>query len=250
MRPLSLLLLTVSLAQAQSVTDRFLDEYYFPFNPSTATSAGIHRYDGRLEDYSKTGITRRITALKKWETEVGRLPASDDRELVLNTIRAALLESESVRGWERNPDSYSSGIVGSAFTIMSRTFAPAGERLQSLIERERQMPKVLLDARANLQNPPRIFTEVAIEQLPGILSFFEEDVALAFTEVQNPKLLADFKVANAAVIKALKGYATFLKDDRLTRSNGDFRLGVDRFTRKLQYEEMVDIPLDRLLEIG
>ena len=52
------------------------------------------------------------------------------------------------------------------------------------------------------------------------------------------------------MIAALKDYETFLKNDLLPRSNGDFRLGAENFSKKLLYEEMVDIPLDRLLEIG
>ncbi len=239
-----------SAVGAQALYDRFFDEYYFPFNPTAATSDGIHKYDGQLEDYSKAGIVRRTAALKKWEGQFAKLPAGDDRDLVLNSIRASLLELESVRGWEKNPDNYSSGISNSAFTIMSRKFAPPEERLKSLTARERLMPKALTDARANLKNPPRIYTEVAIEQLPGDVSFFESDVPLAFKDVKDPKLLAEFKTSNDAVIAALKAYETFLKTDLLPRSNGDFRLGADNFSKKLLYEEMVDIPLDRLLEIG
>ncbi len=255
-RTLSIVLMTLTgiaagqTASEQALYNRYFDEYYFPFNPTTATASGIHKYDGQLEDYSKAGITRRTAALKKWEGEIAALPASDDRELVLNSIRAALLELESVRGWEKNPDNYSSGISSSAFTIMSRKFAPPEVRLKSLIERERHMPKVLQDARANLKNPPQIFTEVAIEQLPGDVSFFENDVPLAFKDVKDAKLLADFKASNNAVIAALKSYETFLKTDLLPRSKGDFKLGADLFSKKLLYEEMVDVSLDRLLEIG
>ena len=36
----------------------------------------------------------------------------------------------------------------------------------------------------------------------------------------------------------------------LPRSNGDFRLGAENLREEAGYEEMVDIPLDRLLEIG
>ncbi len=244
------MLLVSSAAGAQSIYDRFFDEYYFPFNPTTATSSGIHKYDGQLEDYSKAGNARRTAELKKFEEQFSKLPASDDRDLVLNSIRASLLELESVRSWEKNPDNYSSGITSSAFTIMSRKFAPPEKRLQSLIEREHRMPKVLTDARANLKNPPRIYTEIAIEQLPGDVSFFESDVPLAFKDVKDPKLLADFAGSNSAVIAALKAYETFLKTDLLPRSNGDFRLGADKFSKKLLYEEMVDVSLDRLLEIG
>ncbi len=169
---------------------------------------------------------------------------------MLNTIRANLLDLETIRTWEKNPDIYSSGISCSAFTLMSRTFAPPEVRLRSLIARERQMPKVLAAARENLRNPPKIYTEVAIEQLPGIAGFFENDVPLAFQQVTDAKLLAEFHQTNAAVIAALKDYETFLKTDVLPRSHGDFRLGAANYAKKLAYEEMVDIPLDRLLQIG
>jgi uncharacterized protein (DUF885 family) len=245
----------MTAASAQSLTDRFFDDYYFPNNPTSATSAGIHKYDDKLEDYSKKGVDTRIAALKKYEAEFAKQPAGDatanaDRDLILNSIRASLLELETVRMWERNPDVYSSGISGSAFTIMSRTFASPDVRLKSLIARERLMPQALRDARVNLKNPPKIYTEVAIEQLPGIASFFENDVPLAFKQVTDAKLLADFKQTNSAVIKSLKDYEAYLKTQVLPKSNGDFRLGAENYSKKLAYEEMVDIPLDRLLKIG
>ena len=41
-----------------------------------------------------------------------------------------------------------------------------------------------------------------------------------------------------------------MKTDLLPRSNGDFRLGATNYAKKLLYDEMVDIPLDKLLKIG
>jgi uncharacterized protein (DUF885 family) len=242
--------LLISAAAAQSLTDRFFDEYYFPFNPSSATSAGIHKYDDQIEDYSKAGVAARVTKLKQFEAEFAKLPAEPDRDLVLSTIRANLLEYETIRNWERNPDVYSGGISSSAFTIMSRTFAPPEARLRSLIARERKMPQVLAAARVNLKNPPKIYTEIAIQQAPGIISFFQKDVPLAFKSVTDQKLLAEFQGANDAVIKALGDYQIYLKTDVLPRSNGDFRLGAETYAKKLLLEEMVEIPLDRLLAIG
>jgi uncharacterized protein (DUF885 family) len=246
-----LLLMTLATATwAQSPYDRFFDDYYFPDNPTTATASGIHKYDSELEDYSKSGVVKRIAKLKKFEAEFAKLPESADRDLVLSNIRAGLLELESVKMWERNPDVYSSGISSSAFTIMSRTFAPADVRLKALIGRERKMPQALADARVNLKNPPKMYTEIALEQLPGIEDFFAHDVPLAFKDVKDSTLLNDFDVSNRAVIAALKDYEKFLKTDLLARSGGDYRLGAEKFSKKLFYEEMVDVPLDRLLKIG
>jgi uncharacterized protein (DUF885 family) len=162
-----------------------------------------------------------------------------------------------IRGWEKNPDTYSSGITNSAFVIMERPYAPANVRLRSLVEREKQMPRVFDEARKNLKNPPKIFTQIALEQVDGDISFFENDVPSAFfggadgAEVATDKdLKAEFAQTNAAVIAALKSYEEWMKTDLLPRSNGDFRLGADTFEKKLQYDEMVDLPLDRLLQIA
>ena len=133
---------------------------------------------------------------------------------------------------------------------MERKFASPDERLRSLVAREKQMPALLAEARVNLKNPPRIFTEIAIEQLPDIVSFFEHDVPLAFADAKDPALKAEFAQTNAAVIAALKSYLGWLKTDLLPKSNGDFRIGAETFSKKLQYDEMVDLPLDKLLEIG
>ena len=68
--------------------------------------------------------------------------------------------------------------------------------------------------------------------------------------MQDPKLLAEFKASNAAAVEALSEYQAFMRKDLLPASNGDFRLGPENFRKKLLYDEMVDIPIDRLLEIG
>jgi len=237
-------------AAAQSLADRFFDEFYFPDSPTTATSAGIHKYDGELENYSKAANLARISKLKQFESQFAKLPADPDRDLILSHIRAELLDLEDIRSWEKNPDLYSSGITNSAYVIMSRTFAPPDVRLRALISRERKMPQVLRDAAINLVNPPKIYTEIALEQIPGLVSFFENDVPLAFKSVTDAKLLADFKASNASVISALQAYEKFLREQRLPKSNGDFRLGATNYAKKLLYEEMVDTPLDRLLQIG
>ena len=239
------------------LVDQYFDDYYFPFHPTAGTSAGFHRYDTQLEDYSRAGVGAEIKALKQARGKIEGFSASgltaeqrSDRELVLHEIDGRLLELEQIRQWERNPDRYAGGITYSVFLIMSRNFAPPEERLRSVIARERQMPKVFEAARANLTNPPKIYTQIALMQLPGIIHFFQQDVPGAFKEVKDRKLLAEFNQSNQAVIDSLGAYQKWLKDELLPRSNGDFRIGAENYRRKLLYDEMVDTPLDELLKLG
>src|SRR5437667_10904455 len=101
-------------------------------------------------------------------------------------------------------DRYSSVFSNSSFVYMSLMFAPADVRLRSLIAREKQMPAVFDSARANLKNPPQVYTETTLMQLPGIINFFEKDVPLAFKDVHEKKLIAEFGQANAGVVEALR----------------------------------------------
>jgi uncharacterized protein (DUF885 family) len=239
-----------------SLADNYFDAYYFPTNPTTATTDGLHAYDGKLEDYSRAAVDANVKALQQWQarvTAVDPAPLSEyvrgDRELVLNNIHSTLLTLQTIRPWQKNPDIYSSGITNSAFSLMERKFAPPETRLRALVAREQLMPAALADARKNLDNPPKIYTEIALEQLPGLVHFFQSDVPSAFTDVTDASLKKQFADSNAAVIKALQEYQAWLQNDVLPRSHGDFRIGATAFRDKLKYDEMVELPLDQLMAI-
>ena len=101
-----------------------------------------------------------------------------DRELLLSQIDGQLLSLESIRSWETNPNSYITGAADAIFSIMSRTFAPPPERRRSVIAREKLIGRLLQSSRENLANPPHVYTELALEQLPGVVGFFQNDVLL------------------------------------------------------------------------
>jgi uncharacterized protein (DUF885 family) len=262
-------LMMIPSAQAQNVaadganqtfgylTNQYFEQVYFKFSPTSGTSAGLHQYDTQLEDYSAGGVQREVAALQDFEKKFEAIdpaaldaePASD-YQILLNSIRGQLLQLEVIRGWEKNPDNYSSGVTNSIFVIMERPYAPVNERLRAAVERERLIPQVFAEARKSLKNPPHIYTEIALQQIDDDVSFFQKDVPSAFADADDAKAKADFAQTNAAVIGALKSYGAWMKNDLLARSNGDFRYGADTFSKALAYNEMVDIPLDRLLEIG
>jgi len=264
MKPSALCLFLAAAAFAQNrdaefnrLADRFFDEAVLHFYPAAGTAWGFHQYDQQLSSVSRAEIQAQTDALHRFEAEVqnfdprGLSPfIAGDRELVLSQIRGTLLNLETVRGWEKNPDTYSSGVTNAIFLVMSRNFAPAADRLKSVIAREKLIPRVFQSARENLKNPPQIYTQVALEQLPGIVSFFQNDVPKAFRTVSDAALMAEFKKTNQAVLSALNDYQAYLKNDLLPRSHGDFRIGAETYRKKLLYDEMVDIPLDRLLETG
>jgi len=240
----------------QQLVDAYFEDY-FKANPSQATSAGFHQHDRELEDFSLAAHQRNRRRLVEYLAAFQAINAGtlsplerDDREIMIATIHSALLEEDRVQQWRKNADNYSGAVTSSIFSIMKRNFAPAEARLRSVIEREKQIPRALQQARAVLRDPPKIYTDIAIDQLPGNIDFFAKDVPDAFKDVKDAALLAEFRSSNKAAIAALKDYQSWLKSDLLPRSHGIFAIGTENYRLKLLYDEMVDVPLPRLLKIG
>jgi hypothetical protein len=244
-------------ADFSRLVDRYFDELVFVYDPGSATRAGFHQFDTRLASESRAEIQSEVAQLRKFREELGAFDPRGlspgvvaDRQLLLSQIDGQLLSLESIRPWATNPNSYLTDATYAIFSIMSRTFAPPPDRLRSVIAREKLIGRLLQSSRENLTNPPRVYTELALEQLPGIVSFFQKDVPGAFKSVDDATLLAEFYNANQSVIDVLNSYGTWLKSDLLPRSNGDFRIGAENYRKKLLYDEMVDTPLERLLSIA
>jgi uncharacterized protein (DUF885 family) len=246
--------------QAESAFNTLVDQYfdfYFNVNPTTATQTGFHQYDSQLEDLSRAGVEFEVAGLEKFRKQFSAIQRSalsegsaGDFDVVTASINSRLLELQTIQAWKKDPDLYVSSLADSIFVIMSRSYAPPAERLLAVIEREKKIPRALAAARQNLSNPPRVFTEVALQELPDTIKFFQRDVLKAFAEVMDAALLSKFEKANSGVTAALLNYEKFLRQELLPVSNGDFRLGAENFSKKLLYDEMVDVPLDRLLEVG
>jgi uncharacterized protein (DUF885 family) len=232
-------------------------ETTYRYHPTQATYLGIHKYDDQLEDYSYQGVTAELDESRRLRTQVEAIaPAALsldrqlDREHVLHALDSRILTLDVVRPWARDPDTYSSGITNSAYIMVKRSFAPLEERLRRLIAREKAMPKAFDQARRNLENPPRVYVEIAIEQLDANRDFFKDSVPEAFAEVTEPALVEEFRRANEAVLTALAAYKTWLQNDLLPRAHGEFAYGAETYQRKLWADEMIDTALDTLLSIA
>ncbi len=238
------------------VAQSYLEDIYRR-QPTQATFLGIHKYDDQLENYSRQAVTDAVASAHRFRDRAAAIdsktlsaPNQLDREQLLHAIDSRLLTLEVVRPWAKDADSYSSGLTNTAYIMIKRNFAPAERRLRLLIAREKAMPAALAEARKNLENPPRIYTDIAIEQIDGNRGFFQTAVASAFPDVSDKALLAEFKDANDAVIAAFGEYKKWLQEDLLKRSGGDFAIGEETYRKKLMADEMIELPLDELLAMA
>jgi len=232
-------------------------EDYFARHPSAATDLGIHKYDERLDDRTPAAIQAEVSAAQAFRNRLAVLDASTltlqnalDREQLVHAMDATVLSLDVIKRWAKDPDLYSSDITNAAYVIMKREYAPAATRLKALIAREKLMPAALQTARANLTNAVPVYARIAVEQVDGNISFFKNDVPAAFTSVTDQALLSEFTQANAAVMAALDAYKGYVRDELLPKAAGSFAYGSDVYLKALAANELVDMPLDRLLQIA
>ena len=240
----------------------FVDEYFdasFRYSPSWATYVGIHDYDRQLNERSREAIEARIAQLHGYLDlllEIDRAQLSFDEQIDAEAlemnIRGQLLEIETIRSWESNPMSYVWMPGGAVDGLIKRDFAPAAERLASVTGRLRRVPSVYEAARANLKNPPKEFTDLAIRMSRGSAGYLENTVAAWAQQAagEDAALLADFTSANAEAVAATKSFSEWLERELLPASRGSFAIGADNFSKMLLYDELIDRPLSEVLAIG
>jgi uncharacterized protein (DUF885 family) len=249
-------------ADSPSAFAVFVDDYfdaYFSWKPSEGTAAGLHKYDDQLENGSADAVKKRVETVKALQARLeklreGKLTEDEaiDAEVLDGLMQAELLDLEVVRTWRKNPMGYIATPPGAVDGLMKRDFAPAATRLRSVIARLKATPAMFAALRANVDNPPKEFTDLAIRMAEGSIGFYRDTVSNWAKEAagKDADRLKEFHAANDAVIKSLAETVAWFKQDLLPRSKGEYALGAETFAKQLLYEEMVDIPLDKLLAIG
>ena len=236
------------------------NEYFqamFENSPTAATAAGLHTYDSKLDDLSAKSVANRIVKLKAFQSRLAAIKtqtADDavDAEFLASRITAELFDLETLQTWKKNPMHYIE-LAGSAVDgLMKREFAPSKERLQLVTARLKQLPSAYEAMQANVSNPPKEFTDLAIRMAKGTVDFLQKDVPAWAAEAAagDAVALAEFKKADDSALEALKAASTWLSGDLKLTSKGNYAIGTEAFAKKLLYEEMVDIPLNKLLAIG
>jgi len=237
----------------EKIVESYLNEMW-KFYPTAATLAGYHKYDNKLENLSSKNIEKRHEALdnfnKEFVAKIDRFklnPESQiDHEMIINALDLELLNHESLLPWEYNPLFYNEIILNSVRSLLTKDFAPLDNRVKNATERMKELPKFIKRAKENLKTPPQIFTENAIKQFPAIFNFYKMEFPESY-EQASPEIKSKAQAALIKVIPALVDYQSFLQNELLLRSTGNFRLGDQahrRFTRLTFYNSL---PLSELL---
>lgn len=229
--------------------------YWWSQYPETATRLGIHDFDDRLAQRSPQAIREQIAQLQQF-LEVASpenlpenrltLDGQVDRRLLVSDLRVKLFELRDLPRYRRDPTIYVPfQALNELVTDESR---PALERAPLLEARLEEIPRVLREARENLENPPRLFTETAISQSRRLIPYYRDTIPEFAAQV--PEFEQALKEASQKATDSLREFVSYLQDELLERSTGPLGVGRDNYDFYLREMHLLDDDSRSLLAKG
>ena len=242
-------------AEYESVAEEYI-KTYLAAHPLQGTALGLHEYDGKITDYSRLALDAELSRLRRFDDRLAKFDPtklsarqSIDLRILQAAVKRDLFEMQEMSIFERNPMVYARAADVNVY--IKRNFAPLEDRVRSLVAIESQIPNILIAARTNLNEKlPKPFVELAIQIARGSADFLKKDLVAAVGSVKDEQLRAAFQEANRKAANALNDYAAWLEREKLPKASLDFALGEEKFGRFLTQTELVDLPPQKILEIG
>lgn len=251
---------TDTLSAVAEPFPHFVDDYLaylYEAHPTSATLDGNHVHDDLLDDLSRTALDTHSGALAGFARRLDAIPTATlrpveqvEHKIVKGNIESRQYDVDRVRSWERDPHYYGQILAASLASQAIFTFAPETDRARRLLSKLRQVPRLVQAARDNVKDPPAIFVKTGIDTFRGIVSFIDTDLPRAFSTLDDMHLLADLADASAEATTAIQAYAQYLETEVRPKAKASFRLGRERFERKLELDEGLPYSAERLLEIA
>lgn len=228
-------------------------------SPEQATGLGLHKNDALLDDRTIVGddkaIEREEALLKSFRerfksgSPVGDLTpgAKTDLAMLQGALEVDIRTRRVQRPLQRMPSLYASPLHA-IFMMTARDYAPAADRARNVVARLEKIPKLIEVAKANLLNPPKVWTEVGIDRAGSAKTFLEAQRSFLTTSLPNEGARVD--AALKAAEAAYDDYKKLLTKEILPKSNGRFSAGRELFEHLLQNNYFLDEKADDLLAMG
>ncbi len=235
-------------------TERFIREYH-QMRPLTGVALGWHQFDGKFvvptaaQSADERAFFRASARQFPESALTGTSPAlRRDLALVRRQIETELMGYDGFRADRRNPMFYVGAVDVSIY--LKRDWKPLDERVRDLTAILLRTPEVFAAARAQLETKlPKPWVETAIQMADGTSTFLEKDVAGVAQGATQRDVVGEFAVANARAVRELRGFAAWLKAERLPAADEAYALGEEWFARMLR-SEMVSLTPEEVLQLG
>jgi uncharacterized protein (DUF885 family) len=235
----------------------FSDRYFKEMDktsPTSSTYLGIHDYDEELDDLSPASLEKMRENNKIFRQELDNInfdELDNDNKIKWHIIDSSIKDGNRflnvTKRYETDPALYANVAV-SVFLLLSREFASLEDRLLSVASRLEKTPALFEAARQNLTNPPKIYTEVALDILKGSDGLFNDLIPRMVEKAPSVKDRVDKALEIAK--KEVSDYMEYLETVIMPRSNGEYAIGKEMMDELLRENDFLDYTTDDLWEIG
>ncbi|MDP9003246.1 MAG: DUF885 domain-containing protein, partial [Verrucomicrobiota bacterium] len=210
-------------------------EQHLQTHPEEATQLGDHRFDDRLTDYSPETRTKELAAAKAFREKLNSFgadakltgPNGVDLRILKDSVDYQIFDLEELKDEDWNSLAYNQSLANGLYLIVAREFDSPEKRIPNLRRRMEGIPAVIAQAKANLKHSPKVHTETAIDQIQGAIGFVREGLNPLLDRA--PEMKKELAPLQEKTALALEDYRKWLQEDLLPRSDGDFRLGMEKF---------------------
>ena len=206
-------------------------------------------------DWSAESVARQRDDLalfeKRWkEMDAGRwpIPRQVDYRLMGSALARAGWELYVTRNWQRNPFFYVDQTIGA---VLDRLLAPppvSRVRSGEVLRRMDAIPRLIDDAKVNLDRTSRPFAELTIASLKDIRPRLLQ-AAAAIKPLLDPADASPFEAAATKAAAALESFSQWLTE-RLPSMTKQTAVGRRDYAFFLKNVALMPFTPDQLLEIG
>ncbi|PYI57767.1 MAG: hypothetical protein DMC62_00595 [Verrucomicrobia bacterium] len=199
---------------------KLANDYYAWRNenyPVRSSDAGLHTWDDRLTDYSPAKIAERQQHVHALLEKVRAMKTDNwpkDERIDWILFRAQLEEVEfgnRVLKFERtNPQVYVGDCTNGIFSLLKKEYDMPRNRARAATARLKQMPALLTQGLSNLQNPVKLYAQLAIQSARSIDPLLNNSL-MALDVDLSPNEHGELINARDAALAALHSYADELE---------------------------------------
>ncbi|WP_090191012.1 MULTISPECIES: DUF885 domain-containing protein [unclassified Duganella] len=229
--------------QFDNLSNQFLNALW-RIDSESAIYAGKYDTAAVLTVPNREEQAKELAFINDWLTRFGAVKANGlaskqrtDLALLVNKLEADRFRLTTLREWEWNPASYN--VAGPIDLILNTEYAAQPQRLRTLLKRIASIPDYYEAARANIINPTREHTRLAIKQAPGVQNLLIEVDKAAQASILTAVEKQQYTQRINAALTAVDNYVAFLTemDKQMdTKGRRSFRLGKDLYEQKFAYD--------------
>jgi len=206
----------ISSAADTTAFHKLADAYYAWRNenyPVQSSDSGLHTWDDRLTSYAPADLAKRaqhehdlIEQVRATKTDAWSKDDRIDWLLFRAQLEAADFNNRILQFERTNPQVYTGECVSGIFSLLKKDYDTPRNRAVAATGRLKQMPAMLKQGLSNLQNPVKLYAQLAIQSARSIDSLLQDSL-MTLDVGLSPNEHDELVRARDAALAAVHDYA-------------------------------------------